>query len=173
MSEGHVHVDAGDSFGKKVGLLAAVLAVFLSGFTISAHRAHTNTILLTNEASDQWAHYQAKRIRDYQLEMNSDLLKLAAAQNPDTPKMLADYARQRSKYKTELEAIKADAESKAHASEVAHHRAMCFDLAEGVLEIALVLSSLYFLSHKKFFPGLGLAFGLIGLAVGLSGYFIR
>ena len=43
-----------DPVGKKVGILAAVLAVFLAIVTISSHRAHTAAILSKTNANDQW-----------------------------------------------------------------------------------------------------------------------
>ena len=173
MEGAHHAVDHNDSFGKKVGVQTAILAVFLSVFTICAHRAHTKTIIKGNESSNRWAHYQAKRSRDFQLEMNTDLLKLAAPKGPEVDKVLADYAKQRAKYGEELEGIKKEAEKDAQEGESAHHKALYFDLSEGVLEIGLVLSSLYFLSHKKFFPILGLAAGLAGLVAGAYAFLVH
>src|SRR6476469_5804715 len=43
--EAHPTAEAHDPVGKKIGLQAALLAVFLSAFTILAHRAHTETIM--------------------------------------------------------------------------------------------------------------------------------
>jgi mannose/fructose/N-acetylgalactosamine-specific phosphotransferase system component IID len=40
---------------------------------------------------------------------------------------------------------------------------------EGLLEIALVLSSLYFISRKMLFPIIGIISGIIGIAVAASG----
>ena len=169
-TESH-HVDPNDSLGKKVGAQAAILAVLLSVFTICAHRAHTETIAMGNEATNEWAHYQAKRIREYQLEMNTDLLRLTAPNNPETAKTIAGYAKQRAKYSQELDEIKKTAEERVKEGALAHRKASYFDLSEGVLEIALVLSSLYFLSHKKLFPFLGLSLGAGGIVVGLLGLF--
>lgn len=173
MSGGSHQVDPHDTFGQKAGLQTAVLAVLLSTFTILSHRAHTDTIMTGNEASNEWSHYQAKRIRDYQLQMSTDLIRLNAAGNPAAEKTLAGYAAQSAKYKSELEEIKKTAEEKAKASETSHHRASFFDLSEGVLDIALVITSLYFLSHKKMFPYLGLILGIAGTAAGLLAFSIH
>ena len=63
-----------------------------------------------------------------------------------------NYSAQHAKYQKELDDIKLDADDKDHKGEVAHHKAGYFDLAEGLLEIGVILSSLYFISRKKFFP---------------------
>ena len=76
------------------------------------------------------------------------------------------------RYDKELNEIKKTAEEKVKEGALAHRRAGYFDLSEGLLEIALVLSSLYFLSHKKLFPFLGLFLGAGGIVVGLLGLLI-
>ena len=144
----HAHIDPQDSFAKIVGLLAACFAVLLSIFTISAHRAHTETIMMQDEATDQWSYYQAKRIRDYQLEMNGDLLKVLAASHPDTAKLTVAYHKKREEYKNELDDIKKKAEEKGLEGQNYQKRALRFDLAEGTLEISLVMSSLYFIARN-------------------------
>lgn len=162
-------IDHRDSFGKRVAVQTAMLGVLLSIFTICAHRAHTETIAMKNEESNRWSYYQAKRIRDHQIEMNADLLRRAVAPNAETEKLVAKYEQQRVTYRQELADIKKDAEEKAHKGAIAHHKAWYFDLAEGVLEISMVLSSLYFLSRRKLFPAMGLAGGVAGLVLGVIG----
>ena len=169
MSEG-VHVAPNDSFGKKVGIFTAILAVLLSVFTISAHRAHTETIKLQSVANDQWAFYQAKRIRDDQLELNADLLKVLAVNNVKASQLIAIYAAKHNDYVKKLQAIKTIAEDKMQESQLFQQKALLFDFAEGILEIALVMSSLYFISRKKYFPVLGVAFATLGLIVGVFGF---
>ncbi len=169
MSGGSHHVEAHDSLGKIVGVQVAIIAVLLSISTILAHRAHTDTILYANQASNSWSHYQAKRIRAYQVEMNTGLVKLLAPNSTEATKTLEEYTSQTEKYTKDLEGIKHDAEHNEQGSEHAHHQAGYFDLTEGLFEIAMILSSLFFISRKKFFPAFGLAIGSVGLIVGILG----
>jgi hypothetical protein len=167
-----LRIDPNDHYGKKIGILAAILAVLLSIFTITAHRSHTETIVLQNASNDDWSQYQSKRIRDYQLEMNMDLVNLLGVANPNTTKLIKAYAAKHTAYTEELAEIKKQADETAHESMRTQRKALYFDFAEGVLEIALVLSSLYFISHKKLFPRLGIFFALLGFVVGMIGFFI-
>jgi hypothetical protein len=48
------------------------------------------------------------------------------------------------------------------------HRALRFDFGEGLLEIALVLSSLYFISRKMLFPVIGIVAGVAGAVMAAS-----
>jgi hypothetical protein len=55
---------------------------------------------------------------------------------------------------------------------LAEHQALRFDLGEGLLELGLVLSSLYFLAKKRVFPLFGLSAAVVGAAIGISGFLI-
>jgi hypothetical protein len=45
-------------------------------------------------------------------------------------------------------------------------------MGEGFLELGLVLSSLYFLSKRKFFPIFGGLAAIIGTVLGVAGFFV-
>lgn len=170
MSEGsEIHIDENDSAGKKIGVLAAMLAILLSIFTINAHRAHTETIELQNDANDQWSHYQSKRIREYQLEMNSDLVKIMPAPSADKTALINAYTNKHNEYDKELTEIKTDADAITQRNLLVQKKALHYDFAEGILEISLIMSSLYFISRKNLFPLLGIIFGILGTAIGVYG----
>ena len=46
-----------------VTVTMAILAVLIAGVSLLGHRAHTEELLLQTKATDQWAYYQAKDIR--------------------------------------------------------------------------------------------------------------
>ncbi len=48
-------------------------------------------------------------------------------------------------------------------------RALRYDFGEGLLEIALVLSSLYFISRKMLFPVIGIIAGVAGIVMAFRG----
>src|SRR5881296_2927424 len=88
----HEHEVDKDPVGKKVGALAAVLAVFLAIVTIESHRAHTEGILLKTEANDEWNFYQAKKIKSHTLELGEDLISVLAAKGDGAAtKKLEEY----------------------------------------------------------------------------------
>jgi hypothetical protein len=45
-----------------------------------------------------------------------------------------------------------------------------FDFGEGLLEIGLVLTSLYFISRSKLFPVIGVISAVLGTAIALMGF---
>lgn len=171
MSE-EFHIDEHDNYGKKIGVLASILAVLLSIFTILAHRAHTETIELQNETNDLWSHYQTKRIRSDQLEMNSDLLTVISSANPQKNELIKNYAEKHAKLNKDIDALKKEADSTTQKDMITQKKALYFDFAEGLLEISLIMSSLYFISRKKLFPRLGLLFACFGVLMGGMGIFL-
>jgi hypothetical protein len=84
--------------------------------------------------------------------------------------MLAQYAGQKKKYEEQSEKLQEQAKGADEAAEADEHRALRYDVGEGLLEIGLVLSSLYFIARKKMFPVLGGIAGLAGAAVALTGF---
>jgi hypothetical protein len=158
-----------DPRGQKVGVLAAILAVLLAIVTIASHRAHTEGVLLKTEANDQWAFYQSKRIKLHNIELGEQLVSLLGAKNQDTAKAIEGYRGAKAKYEKDSKETMAQAQEKEADSSRVEQQALRFDVGEGLLEIALVLSSLYFISRKMLFPVIGLIAGVTGLAVALAG----
>jgi hypothetical protein len=161
-----------DPVGRKVGVLAAVWAVFLALVTISSHRTHTESIVLRTEANDQWQYYQSRRIKFHNLELGEDLIAVLGAKSDSAGKTLQRYQSEKQRYKQEGEKIQEEAKEKAREAQHAERQALRYDFGEGLLEIGLILTSLYFLSRKKFFPVIGLLAGIAGLVVALSGLLV-
>jgi hypothetical protein len=149
-----------------------VIAVVLGVVTIISHRAHTDAVLFKSTANDKWAFYQAKRIKFHSLELGEDLLN---AWGPDTPaaaKTLERYDKEKKRYTRESDEAQEDARKTDEKAESVEKQALRFDFGEGLLEIGMILSSLYFISRSKLFPVAGSIAALLGVAAALSGYLI-
>jgi hypothetical protein len=162
-----------DPVGQKVGVLAAVLAVLLAVVTILSHRAHTEGVLLKTEANDLWAFYQSKRIKFHSLELGEQLVSVLGPNNPGAPKAIESFRKEQVRYTQESKEAMAQAKEKAAESGLVEQRALRYDVGEGLLEIALVLSSLYFISRKMLFPVIGVIAGLAGTAVAVMGFVVH
>jgi hypothetical protein len=171
MAELEIHHEGHESDGKgqRVGVLAAVLAVALAIVSIMSHRTHTEAVISKSEANDAWSEYQATRIKTHNVELGSNLLLVLGAKGEAAEKMKADNEAKLTKYENEGKKIEQEAKGHVAASEAAEHRALRYDLGEGLLEIALVLSSIYFISRKMMFPWIGLIAGVAGIAIALTG----
>jgi hypothetical protein len=173
MSEVEIpHAHEVDAFGKRVGVAVAVIGVFLSVVTIASHRAHTAAVVYKTEANDQWAYYQAKKIREYEASVGGTVLTALGADATKVTAALRDLNAQREKYARDAADIQKVAEEKDHETKQTEARALRLDLGEGFLELGLVLSSLYFLARKRLFPAAGATSAILGLALAASSLWV-
>jgi len=170
--EVHTEVEGGDPFGKKIGVLASILAVLLGIVTIVSHRAHTDAVLFKSDANDKWSFYQAKKIKFHSLELGVDLLSAMPARGPEATATLERYEKEKKRYTIESDAAQEDARKMDEKAGHVEDKALRFDFGEGLLEIGLVLSSLYFISRSKLFPVVGVISALLGIAAAISGYLL-
>lgn len=156
-----------DPMGQRVGILAAVLAVILAVVTIASHRTHTAAVIARSEANDKWQQYQSTRVKYHSLELGEDLIATLAPAHADRKRK--DYEKDKARYEERGQDIMKEARDKEGETLRDEARALRFDIGEGLLEIALVLSSLYFIARKKLFPVIGIAAGIAGVAIAVTG----
>lgn len=156
--------EAGESVLTHVALGISVLAVLVAMVTVLSHRSHTEAVLMQARASDMWAEYQAKSIRNETLATAIDLLALQpSADAAASAKKRADYAAHIAQRREDLAEEQKQAREFEHEVERAEHRASRFDLGEALLQIAVVLSSITLLTHRQLYFGLGVVLGVAGL----------
>jgi hypothetical protein len=168
----HHEVEGADPFGKKIGVLASILAVFLGVVTIMSHRAHTDAVLFKSDANDKWSFYQAKRIKFHSLELGVDLLNAMANRDAAADQTLARYEKEKLRYTRESNEAQEDARKTDEKASHVEDQALRFDFGEGLLEIGLVLTSLYFIARSKLFPVIGVISAVLGIGAAISGYLL-
>ena len=161
-----------DPLGQKVGVMAAILAVLLAVVSIASHRAHTMAVVEKAEANDQWQFYQSNRIKFHNLELGVDLVNLLGHDRPGAEQTVARYESEQKKYEKESKEVKNEAQQKEKETRHTEDQALRYDLGEGMLEIGVVLASLYFIARKKLFPVVSFLFGTLGSLVAVSGLFL-
>jgi hypothetical protein len=160
---------ASDPNTRRVGILVGVVGVLLSVTTIASHRAHTDAVIHRTESNDQWAYYQAKKIRESSNDVALTLLQSLGSDPAKTDSAARKLQAARDKYASDAEQIQKDAVAKDQETDIEEHRALRYDLGEGFLELGLVLCSLYFLARKSFFPIFGVIAAVAGTCMGLWG----
>ncbi len=163
---------AADPYTRRVGILVATVGVLLSVVTISSHRAHTKAVIYRTESNDQWGYYQAKKIRENTEEVALTLMQTMGSDPSKIEALSRKLEAARAKYAADAEKIQEDARSKDAQTEIEERRALRFDIGEGLLELGLVLCSLYFLARKTFFPLFGVLSSIAGTALGVSGFLL-
>jgi hypothetical protein len=168
----HHEVEGADPLGKKIGVLASILAVLLGIVTIVSHRAHTDAVLFKSDANDKWSFYQAKRIKFHSLELGVDLLNAMPDRGPSANLTLERYEKEKKRYTHDSDVAQADATRMDEKANHVEDQALRFDFGEGLLEIGLVLTSLYFIARSTLFPIVGVVSALIGIGMAVSGYLL-
>lgn len=163
------HSASADAFGQRVGILVGIIGIILAVVTILSHREHTAAVVHKTEANDQWAYYQAKKIREHTAQVGLGILTGLAPDPSKAAAIASRFAAESASYAKDAEAIQKIARERDAESSHAEGRAVRFDLAEGFLELGLVMSSLYFLSHRRFFVALGGTAAAVGSVIGVLG----
>src|ERR1700745_2444031 len=89
-----------------VSVTMAMLAVLVAVATLLGHRAHTEEVVLQAKASDQWAFYQAKNIRQHLDQLFTDLTSVqATADASAAAKLRGQYTQELSRYREEQQEV--------------------------------------------------------------------
>lgn len=169
--------DEHDPFVKRIALCVAIYAVILAIAGAGGKNAGKDMISEQIEASNRWAQYQAKSVREA-IYINDfekyELEKEKGGMSPESEsKLVKSMERVKKKiedYKKDKEEIKAKAEGHEAARDKAHKKDSYFDFAELLLQIAIVLASVAMLSKTRWSFLLSVALVAVGLLFTLNGY---
>ncbi|MGD0346866.1 MAG: DUF4337 domain-containing protein [Terracidiphilus sp.] len=157
-----------------VAFTMCVLAVLVAVTTVLDHRTHTQAILFQNQATDTWNEYQAHKIRSYNTTLIEDLLQVTTISDKAAAEKIAKgYADHLKKWDEEDKEEQDQAEGLQRKVEQAEARADCFDLAEALLEIGLVISSVTLLTRGRIYWYLGIVFSILGVVSAASTFLLK
>jgi hypothetical protein len=157
-----------------VSLTISILAVLVAAVTLLGHRAHTEELLLQNQATDRWTQYQAKSIRRHQAQDTADLLSVVALQDKEKAQVLKEkYAKELQHYESDKSDISEQAKELERERDLVSHRADRFDGGEALLEIALVICSITLLTKVRGFWIGGMVVAAAGVFLALTGLLLH
>ena len=170
----HAEHGAHESAMRPVAFTMSVLAVLVAITTVLGHRAHTDAVLNQNKATDQWNYYQAHKIRASDTALAANLLSVMNAANKDAAgKIAKSYAAHEAKWAGDLKEEQQKAEALEAKVEQAEARAGRFDLAEALLEIGLVVTSVTLLTRSPVYWYFGMFFSFGGIVSAVSALLLR
>jgi len=186
------HADA-DRFRNRAALLIAVLAAVLAIGGMGGGNATDDMIASNIQASDTWAFFQAKNIRQTAYEIGLEEIDTALTESGLSPARRerlearrADYVATIARYDSEPDAAAPDdplrGEGKKQISarakhfeaqfEIASQRDNNFDLAEVCLQLALVLGSVAILALNRPVLLASAGLGVAGALLTLNGFLL-
>ena len=145
------------TFSRRVALLTAVYAVVLAVASLGGNNAMKEMLLAQQEASNQWAYYQSKVIREHlnrgnKLVLETQLAEPSALRGAEREKVEA-LTRKFADEEKRMNADKKEIEPRAKAAEAERDRNQAkdpyFDYAEVLLQIAIVCASVSILSSSR------------------------
>ena len=168
------HAEHGSQEGMRpVAFTMSVLAVLVAVTTVLGHRTHTEAVLDQNKATDKWNEYQAHKIRSNDTALAEDLLSVVEISDKTAAEKIAKvYADHQAKWAEDLKRAKDEADVLESKVAKAEARANRFDLAEALLEIGLVITSVTLLTRSRLYWFFGMGFALAGIASAVSAYFL-
>jgi len=180
---GEHHHGAGVSdvtFRKRVGLFISLLAVLLAITGTGGSNAMKTAINANIERSDAWNFYQARNIRETATKLSRDQLEILQANASDATR--AAIAARLDDYKTAIQHYetdpandgKAELKTKAEAAEAkrdtAQMRGESFEIAEALLQIAIVLASTCILTASRQLLLVSAIFAACGILLSVNGF---
>src|SRR3982075_4124458 len=175
MSGGHgVDTHGGN---KGVALLISILALVLAFSETLGKGAQTAALAMNIEASNLWAFFQAKTIRQTVLRTAAEEMEVAGA-NDSSKKQIAEWREAAQRYQNEpetgegrdqLAARAKEAEKKRDRSMAAYHH---YELASAAVQIAIVLAPASIITTMPALVWVAGALGVLGVAFCVIGFFI-
>jgi hypothetical protein len=185
---------ADESFKNRAALIIAFMAMLLAITSLGGGNAAEDMANNNIHASDTWAFYQAKSIRQTSLRVAADGFEADLRANPNMPaearefiqKKVEEYRATAARYEDEPDKedpgnplkgegrkqLTARAKDYETQREVASKQDPNFDFAEALFQIAIVLASVAILAGSRLVLRVSLVAGLAATLLMLNGYFL-
>ena len=168
------------AFSRRVALVTAVYAVVLAIASLGGNNAMKEMLIAQQEASNQWAYYQSKVIREHlnrgnKVMLETQLADPSALKGAEREKFEA-LAKKFGDEEKRMVVDKKEIEPKARAFEAERDRNQTkdpyFDYAEVLLQISIVCASVSILSTSRPMFWFSSALALFGVLFTLNGFLL-
>jgi hypothetical protein len=158
------------------GLLAVIAAIgaLLSGSLVNEALDEKNTAVLKQEqASDQWAYYQAKGIKGNTAAQTAAILTALPSKADSAERYNAEaeqYKKEQDQIQNKARKLEKERDEKLTVSEKLMHRHHTFSYSVTFTQIAIALSAIAALMRRKPIWYISLAAGAVGLIFFVLGF---
>jgi len=191
IQEERAEAEATDKFRERAALLISVLAMLLAIGSLGGGNATDDMVHGNIKASDTWAFYQAKNVRQTEYRLAADRLTLELADPTISPEarsaavaQLAKYQETIARYDDEPDPAapgdslrgegKKQLAARARSYEAVRERASeqdgNFDYSETFLQLAIVLGSVAILASSRKVLVLAMVLGVVGAILLINGF---
>lgn len=191
IQEERAEAEATDKFRERAALLISVLAMLLAIGSLGGGNATDDMVHGNIKASDTWAFYQAKNVRQTEYRLAADRLTLELADPTISPEartaavaQLAKYRETIARYDDEPDPAaprdslrgegKKQLAARARSFEAVRERASeqdgNFDYSETFLQLAIVLGSVAILASSRKVLAFSMVLGVVGAILMINGF---
>ncbi len=176
---------AGDPFKTYCALLVSTLALILALNNLGGSNTGKEATMTNILAANTYSFFQAKSIRQTEYKLSADRLEIQLAAEKLSPQAteliqnkLAAYKKTIERYESEPDTGEGKKELMAKAKHLEEERDLAlrkdpwFDYAEGLLQLAIVLTSVAIISNRRPMFYAAILLGLVGSACTINGYFL-
>jgi hypothetical protein len=173
-----------DPFTQKTALTIALYSVFLTITALGGNNAMKDMLLAQQQASDQWAFYQAKVIREnfcrtQKIHLELDLLEKGALRKDLRERYestLQQVKQEEERYHNEKKEIEAEARKLEEERNRNRAKDPYFDFAEVFLQMAIIMASVSILANarstSRFLYIFSLAVAIMGGILSMNGFLL-
>jgi hypothetical protein len=166
------------SFSRRVALTTAVYAVVLAIASLGGNNSMKEALLSQQEATNQWAYYQAKVVREHLNRANKLLVEaqlaepspLKGAEREKFDALMKKYADEEKRMNADKKDIEKEARKFEASRDLAKRKDPYFDYAEVFLQIAIVLASVSILAASRPMFWFSLALAIVGALATANGF---
>jgi len=178
--------EADSQFRKRAALAIGTLAMLLAITGLGGDNATKEMVNANIQASDTWAFYQAKNVRQTQYKLALDEIQLRLQTEPDlTPEQRSALEQQAAGYQATIDRYDSDpatgegmkeltATAQGYEAQRTHAGLQDpnFDYAQALFQIAIVLGSVSIVSAARWLLWLSLGMGAVATALMLNGFLL-
>lgn len=186
---------ADDRFRSRTALLISLMAMLLAISSLGGNNASEDMMIANIQASDTWAFYQAKNIRQTSFRIAADTLEaeLRMHQNALPPEVQSDLKKRVDEYRATVtryddepdpkepdNALKGEGKkqlaARARDFERQRERAVQqdgnFDYAEALFQISVLLASVSILAMSPMIRNISIGVGAVAFLLMINGYLL-
>lgn len=167
--------DRHDRFNGTIAIIVAIFSAFLAFSKIKDDNVVQAIQKAQADLTDSWNQYQAKRQRQFLLEIEIARLNILDPNEnlKDSVKhtLLDSWQKETDRYKGELQDIVQKTSDLQASLDVYNDQDDLFDFSDAFLTLSLVLLALAALTRVQWLLASAVCVGVIGITYGLSGFF--
>ena len=159
-----------DSFNNKIAIAVAVVSAFMAVSAVKDDNIVQGMQKAQAESVDYWNEYQARRQRQFGMELAIAQTRASSASTPELEAKLEEWKKQADFFKSRAEESSTKAKARSADYDAGNDRDDLFDLSDAFLSVAIALFAVTALVRVRWLFGAASGLALAGIAFGVAGF---